>query len=320
MSSLKFESALDCFGGTASVSHLLKSHGVAVTYNDQLQFNHQIGQALIANSRSRLTDEDVAMLLQRHNGVEYDDFIARTFGGVYFTKSENEWLDMMCRNIGFLRGPNKKALAYFALFQACLIKRPFNLFHRRNLYLRFARVERTFGNKRTWDKSFTTHFKRFVGEANQAVFDSGVPCSAVCYDALNVPLQDYDLVYIDTPYVRVNGSGDDYLDCYHFLEGLVDYDGWAARLDYTRKHLPFRHVPMPFVNNGSVQSIFSQLFERYADSIIVVSYRNDGIPSEEELIGLLKEVKTKVRLVRYGNYQYALSPNGNSNEILLIGT
>ena len=37
------------------------------------------------------------------------------------------------------------------------------------------------------------------------------------------------------------------------------------------------------------------------------------------MVGMLKEVKRKVTIVRYGPYRYVLSKNGESKEILLIG-
>ncbi len=42
---LKFNTVLDGFGGTASVSYLFKKMGKAVTYNDNLKFNYYIGKA-----------------------------------------------------------------------------------------------------------------------------------------------------------------------------------------------------------------------------------------------------------------------------------
>jgi adenine-specific DNA methylase len=69
-----------------------------------------------------------------------------------------------------------------------------------------------------------------------------------------------------------------------------------------------------------MSSMFDQLFRKFADSYLVVSYRSDGIPSESELIALLKKYKRKVRVEHYGQYKYVLSTNSESKEILLIGT
>jgi adenine-specific DNA methylase len=54
LSTLEFDTALDLFGGTATVSYLLKMMGKAVTYNDCLRFNYLIGLALIENDEVML--------------------------------------------------------------------------------------------------------------------------------------------------------------------------------------------------------------------------------------------------------------------------
>jgi len=144
---LSFDTALDAFGGTGVVGYWLKQKGKQITYDDILQFNYLVGLALIENNATYLTDEDVEDLLYRQPGHKYCTFIADTFKDIYYTDEENRWLDFVVQNIAMLPDPYKRALAYYALFQACLVKRPFNLFHRKNLYLRFADVERSFGNK-----------------------------------------------------------------------------------------------------------------------------------------------------------------------------
>jgi adenine-specific DNA-methyltransferase len=314
---LEFETVLDAFGGTGSVSYRFKAQGKAVTYNDHLQFNHQIGTALIENSTVRLPSETVDDLLQRHTSIAYDDFIARTFHDIYFTDAENTWLDTVVQNIRTLEDRYERALAYYALFQSCIAKRPYNLFHRKNLYMRTSDVRRSFGNKATWDKPFDEHFRSFVAEANEAVFDSGAACRAICEDALQVS-GTYDLVYIDTPYLNSRGVGVDYLDFYHFLEGIVDYPNWGARIDYGRKHRPLLRTPSPWTKPGQCVDAFEKLFNRFRDSILVVSYRSDGIPSQAELLKLLKAIKPTVKQFHFGQYQYALSTNGNSQELLFV--
>jgi adenine-specific DNA-methyltransferase len=184
--------------------------------------------------------------------------------------------------------------------------------------MRTARVRRTFGNKVTWDAPFEQHFRRFAAEVNAAVFDSGVPCQAVCRDALDVPGR-FDLVYVDPPYLNRRGVGVDYLDFYHFLEGMTDYARWGERIDHRRKHRPLRGPRSPWSDARQVHAAFGRLFERFADSILVVSYRSDGIPSVEELIALLQRYKRKVTGLRGDGYQYALSTNARSAEVLLIG-
>ncbi|MHC4176894.1 MAG: DNA adenine methylase [Planctomycetota bacterium] len=319
LDNLEFETALDAFGGTGCVSYMLKCKGKRVTYNDYLKFNHLIGLALVENSHIRLSGKDIAFALTHRPGVEYDNFIARTFVDVFFTAEEDAWLDVVCQNIPLLDGAFKRAIAYYALFQSCIIKRPYNLFHRKNLYMRTSDVERSFGNKATWDTRFEEHFRKFAHEANAAVFDSGVPCKALCHDALDVP-GEYDLVYIDTPYVSKSGVGVDYRDFYHFLEGITDYNSWPNRINGRKKHFPLVGKRSRWSDARRTCGAFSRLFDRYAESILVVSYRNDGIPSENQLVTMLQRVKKNVQVLHFGGYKYVLSKNDKSKEILLIGT
>ncbi len=315
----RFASVLDAFGGTGSVSYMLKGHRKEVTYNDYLSFNHHIGTALIENKRERLTSDDVLLLLKQDVNYTYDNFIERTFHDIYFTHEENQWLDMMSQNIARLNGTYKQAIAYYALFQSCISKRPYNLFHRKNLYMRTAEVKRGFGNKATWDKPFAEHFREFVQEANESVFDSGVDCKAVCHNALDIP-GHFDLVYIDTPYINKKGVGVDYCDFYHFLEGITDYPEWSNRVNYNRKHHPLLSRESLWSSPKTVHEAFRRLLRKHADSILVVSYRSDGMPSEQELIRLISEVKRDVTCLHFGQYKYVLSTNTDSKELLLIGT
>ncbi len=316
---LDFTTCLDAFGGTGAVAYRLKQAGKRVTYNDLLRFNYYIGLALIENKEVRLSPQEVDWLLRRHPGVAYPRFVQDNFHDIYFTDQENAWIDQTITNVRQLADPYKSALAFFALCQACIIKRPYNLFHRKNLYIRFAEVERSFGNKATWDRPFEEWFRLFALEANRAVFDNGQSNRALNFDALEVPGQ-YDLVYIDPPYISMRGAAVDYLAFYHFLEGLTMYDEWGQHVDRSSKHLRLKPQPGEWTDKKRIKAAFERLFGRYRESILVVSYRSDGIPSESELASLLQRYKRQVRVEHFGQYKYVLSTNTKSKEILLIGT
>lgn len=314
---LPCDTALDAFGGTGCVSHTLKGKGVQVTYNDLLRFNYLIGVALIENDHIRLSAEDVDWILAEHDAITYPSFIADTFQDIYFTDEENRWLDRVSTNIRHLENHYKQALAYFARFQACIIKRPYNLFHRKNLYLRTADVERSFGNKTTWDTPFQTWFRQFVSEANEAVFSNGRSNRAFNQDAFEIDPTPYDLVYIDPPYVSANGTGVDYLSFYHFLEGMVDYENWPQRIDHRTKHRKLKHKKSVWADKNRIHGAFDRLFAHFADCILVVSYRENGIPAPEELKKLLQRHKGRVDELHTHDYQYVLS-NGTTKELLFI--
>jgi len=318
LTDLHFTSVLDAFGGTGVIAHAFKKKGKRVTYNDALAFNHQIGVALIENDAATLSEGDVKNAMTFQKGISYDNFIERTFEDIYFTCRENAWLDVTAQNIRKVRCRFKRALLYYALFQSAMIKRPYNLFHRKNLYMRTASVQRSFGNKATWDRPFADHFAKFASEANTAIIDGHGTCDATCGDAINIE-REFDLVYIDPPYVNRSGTGVDYHHFYHFLEGLVRYNEWPALIDMASKHRRMRVENNPWCDRSRNGEMFSKLFERFSESTLVVSYRSDGTPTIGELKKRLQKVKRKVRVIEGKKYQYALSTNRRSREVLLVG-
>jgi adenine-specific DNA methylase len=319
---LRFDSVLDAFGGTASVSYAFKRTNKQVIYNDLLSSNYHTGLALVENSSHTLSEEEVSWITTKHKEIDYPTFIAHTFSEIYYKDRENEWLDMAVTNIFRIRNPYKRSLALHALFQCCMMKRPFNLFHRRNLYIRLANVKRKFNNKVTWEKPFKTLFEHFAKEASACVFDNGHENLALNYDALKIPkAKTYDLVYIDPPYISENGKTVNYFTFYHFLEGLCSYRKWPKMIDYESIN---RCLVARNNSWGSdvekVDGLFDKLFRRFQDSILLVSYRSPGIPSEHTLRILLEQFKRKVTVKRRA-HKYALSkPGRKCFEVLFVAS
>ncbi len=313
---IDFSSALDVFGGTGVVGYYLKQNSKQVFYNDYLKSNYYIGVALIENNDVRLNDLEIEKLLKKESKYYYSSFIAKTFKDVYYTDEENQWLDIVVQNIKRMGNNYKKALAYYALCQACLVKRPFNLFHRKNLYLRFAEVRRTFGNKTTWDRPFEKHFMDFVREINYLVYDNGKENKAYNLNVFEIK-GEFDLVYIDPPYTSSKGVSVDYKNFYHFLEGLVNYEKWGSMIDHRTKNKRFHSDNNPWNNRLKIRRQFRELFEKFRNSILVVSYRYDGIPSIQQIESDIKLFKKDVRVYTFENYKYVLS-NTRTSEVLLV--
>jgi adenine-specific DNA-methyltransferase len=327
---LKFNTVLDGCGGSASVSYLLKRMNKSVTYNDNLKFNHTIGKALIENHTEIFTNEDVENLL--NSNLESSDLINRIFKDVYYLENENLWLDAM--SFGILNMNHyigqvldyKKSIAYYALFQACLIKRPFNLFHRNNLNIRTANVKRNFGNKATWEKDFSETFRNFITEANTMVFNSQRPCISLNESIFELPNINYDLVYLDPPYINREGTNEtaNYLRCYHFLEGLVNYGQWENMIDYKTSNFRLRDLQKETnFNRDNIHKSFELLIEKFRRSKIVISYKKGGMPSIDFIVKVMRNYKRNV-YTRSQHYIYALNKqNGDAQknrEVLIIGT
>ena len=316
---IPFQSVLDVFGGSGSVSLLFKRYGKQVSYNDLMKFNQIIGTAIIENDSVTVTPQDINGVLQFSNN-NYPDFIQKQFAGIFFLDEENAWLDKVVKNIGEVEDKFKRAILLSSLFQACLAKRPFNLFHRANLNIRVASVERTFGNKTTWERPFPELLKRYVAEYNKAVFANGRENRVIGgYDSLVAP-NGVDLVYIDPPYFSRSAShGTNYMTFYHFLEGLSDYRSWPEKIKSSlgkTKRIPDTEEISRFVRKSQIVSSFEKLLSRYKDNIIVLSYQSNGIPTKDEIISMLQDLGKKVT-VYSRTHRYALSSQSDE-ELLFI--
>jgi len=316
---LEFDTVLDIFGGSGIFSYFAKKKNKTVTYNDIFKFNYLIGKALIENNRCTLTPEDFVNLTIPRAGINYNRIVESNYDNIYFTQEENRIIDIVVQNIQFLN-IDDKPFAYYVLFQACLIKRPFNLFHRKNLSLRLNHTTSNFGNKKTWERSFEELFFKFSQELLTFVFDNERNNLSVNYSALNCPI-NADLVYIDPPYFSLNGSHVSYHSRYHFLEGLANYDSFEQFISNQKAN---KEV---LINNNTefeVKSSFiddlTNLVRQHQNSIIAISYCSPGFPEIDDIANIIRTYKQHCQVKNLGDYSYALNRNNiGKREFLIIG-
>ena len=316
---------LDLFGGSGVVSYLFKKQGARIIYNDYLKFNWWIGKALIENSGRELKESDVESLLEEKETRNYPTFIRTTFRNYYYTDDENRWLDIVSGNIRHLRKESKKAAAYYALFQSCLIKRPWSLFNRMNLSFRLAEVQRNFNNKTTWDTSFETMFRRFCDEINQVAFNNNHEHIVLNKNAEDLSFdlmeQKPTLVYIDPPSGRTQSGLLDYLRLYHFLEGLANYPKWHELIDYESNNSRLKSRRNSWNDPAELKSAWKKCIQSFKDTTIVVSYRSPGFPKLSWIKEVLKSQKQNVEVyTQNGLSRIVTSTNQNPeiNEHILI--
>lgn len=312
----KFETVLDAFSGSAAVSYLFKAMGKSVTSNDFLRFSFHTAQACIANSSILVSDSEIEKLLAVHDAPE--DFILRTFAGLYFSDEENEFLESVSAHIREMTCPSKQSIAYAAIVRACLRRRPRGIFT-------YTGVRYEDG-RRDLQMSMEQQFRGAITLFNQAIFDNGRRHYALNQNIFEIPKDaQFDLVYLDPPYVSPL-SDNDYTRRYHFVEGLTRYwEGLEIVEATTTKK--FRRFPSLFDSKTTVHHAFSSLFERFQDSIIAVSYSSNGIPSKEELTALLRQYKRTVKVYEFdhrysfGTHSHKIGDNQNEvKEFLFVGS
>lgn len=318
---LEFDTVLDGFGGTGSVSYLFKRMGKEVTFNDILLSNYQTGIAIIENDDIKLNKNDINYLLHE-NGFDYPTFIQKTFEGIYYLNNENEWLDIVIHNTYMLSEKyegdllrKKQALAFHVLFQACLAKRPYNLFHRSNLYMRLADVKRSFSNKKMWDTPFDKLLIKFYNEISDKIFSNKRHNIAKCENILKVGGGKYDLIYLDPPYIKSKQHIPiDYNGLYHFLEGIMDYYNWRGKIDWTKKNKPLIKNKS-YWDKNSIETNFDKIFDNFQDAIIVLSYGEPGYPPIETIKELLYQYKNTVE-IKKREYTYKLNHSNKNGDKL----
>lgn len=304
---LKFDSVLDLFGGTGTFAYKAKLENKQVKYNDIFKFNHLIGKALIENNTIKLTNKDILFLITKHENINYKYYIEENYQNIYFLDDENKLIDIIVQNINYLKNNIKKSMAYYALFQTTLIKRPFNTFHRKNLSLRTRDVKRTFGNKVTWEKDLVETFQKFCLDINSYIFSNQKKNKSFNSSALKCEASA-DLIYIDPPYISEKGSHVDYHSRYHFLEALVNYDDFVEYINHNKNNKEVRiNKSKEFESKESTYDDIEKIIYKYRDKVIVFSYRNKGIPSMEELENIFKKYKKSCKKYTLKNHSYALN-------------
>jgi len=320
---LEFNTVLDVFGGTAIFSYYSKVKGKNVIYNDIFTFNTLIGRKLIEQTSNELTYDHAVALLQPLPNRIYLNTIQENFEGIYFTNEENAQIDIFIQNANALENDNQRLSAYYLLFQSCIIKRPYNLFHRNNLSMRLNYNGGNFGNKKTWERPFDELFSRFISELDEFTFDNGQVNRAVNSSALNCN-EVADLVYIDPPYFSSKGSHTTYHSKYHFLEGLANYAEIVNNINLEKNNKEIIiNKSEEFERPARFLHDLEQLILNHINSIIVISYRNNGVPSIQEITNLLIQCKPgcQVHTIDLGMYGYALNKSNKvNNEFLIIGT
>ena len=307
--------ALDAFGGTGAVSHLLSQLGWNVTYNDVYQFNTISARALFSSKTVRLSVAGVESILRAVK--PHPGFIHATFAGLYFTDEENAWLDGFMTALANVELACKDLLLH-CLFQACLKKRPYNLFHRANLKLRQSQVEVTFGNRTTWEKSFAEHILSTFEEVQR--MQRGL-CGSVRVTAgrsADDIAPSYDLVYLDPPYFKRTQTTESYLSRYHFLEGLARYEEWPFLIDSGDRLRRIKASAVSeWTDKTSITRNIAALIQTHRKAKFALSYVSGEHPSEAELYALFCDNFNRVRLSRRA-YGRALSKQ-KFFELLLIG-
>jgi len=292
--------ALDAFSGSGVVSYLLKRQGFQVHSNDYLGFPATVAKASVVNQTSRLSTLDV----KRITGSAADNrsFITDTFRGVFFDVEDLTFLDSAWSHIDRMTG-YKRALAISALCLSAARKQP------RGVFTISGDLSHYDDGRRDLHIPLRQHFIERVEEYNQAVF-SGPRCTATALEVTDLNQRPYDIVYLDPPYAPPHDDND-YTKRFHFLEGLSRYWQGDTIMEQTKTKKLTKRITK-FSTKRTIEEGFRDLFKRFHDSTIVLSYSSNALPDLDSLLSLLGEFKDEVQVkaiehkYHYGTHATAL--------------
>lgn len=313
VSQFNVNTVVDLFSGSGVVGYMLKSQGKAVVSNDYMAMSATFTKAMIENNTVTLPLEEAKELLVAHK--ESDHFVATTFKGLYYSDEENDLIDTLRTNIAAMRDQYKQAIAMTSLIRACLKKRPRGIFtytgHRYD------------DGRQDLKKSLAQQFLESVDAVNKSIFDNGKSNFSKHGDAMDLKVENADLVYIDPPYYSPL-SDNEYVRRYHFVEGLArDWKGVEIQEHTQTKK--FKSYPTPFSTRKGAADAFDKLFKKFANSILVVSYSSNSQPTQDEMVAIMAKYKEHVEVIpidykySFGNQSDAKTHRNTVQEYLFVG-
>lgn len=312
-SQFNVDTVVDLFSGSGIVGYMFKSQEKSVISNDYMAMSATFTKAMVENNTVTLPLEGAKQLLVAHK--ESDHFVSTKFQGLYYTDEENDLIDTLRTNIAAIRDPYKHAIAMTALIRACIKKRPRGIFtytgHRYD------------DGRKDLQKSFADQFLDAVEVVNNAVFDNGKVNRSKHGDAMDLQVEQADLVYIDPPYYSPL-SDNEYVRRYHFVEGLArDWKGIEIQEHTQTKK--FKSYPTPFSTRKGAKDAFDKLFKKFANSILIVSYSSNSLPTQDEMVAIMAKYKQHVEVIpidykySFGNQNEAKTHRNSVQEYLFVG-
>ncbi|MFQ3598213.1 MAG: DNA adenine methylase [Chloroherpetonaceae bacterium] len=308
------ERAIDGFAGSQSVAFLFKQHGLEVLTNDFLLFNHQIGLALIENSREKLEKSDVDMLLRENPAA--GTLMEELFAGVFFEEHEARFLDSFRANVEQLGSDCKKALA-FAIMNRSLTRKVIMGHFAHNQALSYAANPARVKRNPSIARPIAEIFKSLVPEYNHAVFDNGKQNRSFNANILELlpHIDRADLIYLDPPYTD---SHADYQAFYHLLETFTR--AWRDKkfINSTKRYAP--PFWSGFDKKTEVLDSFAKLFELASEiPHWLISFNDRSYPSVEELRRLIMRYKeVQVEAKPYVSSRGGKGSVAGSHEVLFV--
>lgn len=308
----------DIFSGTACVARYFKKDYQIIS-NDLLYFSYAIQRATVKNQSvpsfqklRSLTKKDPFVYLAELDHMRYH-FKTQPFIYEQYSPNDNN-------NRQYLTNENALRIDMF--------RQTLNDWHKEGLidedeffYLLAGIVEAV-----PWVSNIAGTYGAYLKHWDKRAFKTIAPVQYPVYDnakdnqCFNRNANDLiksisgDILYLDPPY-----NGRQYISNYHLLETIARYDNPSiSGVTGTRKE---EHYFSDYCKKTKVLETLRFLVADADFKFIVLSYSNEGIMAEEEIVNLLSEAGNKkslqIQRIPYRRYKRTIEPETSDlNELI----
>ena len=94
-------------------------------------------------------------------------------------------------------------------------------------------------------------------------------------------------------------------------------------MQWHTKTKKFKSYPTPFSTRAGTEAAFDAIFSKMQNSIIMVSYSSNSLPTRDEIVALMKKYKSGVDVIEVDHrYSFGTQHRSNKNavqEYLFVG-
>ena len=107
------------------------------------------------------------------------------------------------------------------------------------------------------------------------------------------------------------------------IKTLCDWKGVEIQQHTQTKK--FKSYPTPFSTRKGAADAFDRLFKKFANSVLIVSYSSNSLPTQDEMVALMAKYKEHVEVIpvdyrySFGNQGDAKTHRNSVQEYLFVG-
>lgn len=264
----------DAFAGTGTVGFFFRQQGHKVIANDIQYYSYVINKNLIENPVLQLDKLDYLNNLEPVEGFIYQNYCAGSGSGrVYFSDENGKRCDAIRQEIERLKTHGEISENEYFAYLAALVEAVDKVANTAAIYGAFLKKL-----KRSAQRPFKLKQIPTSNEIAGEVYNSDS----------NVLINDIsgDVLYLDPPYNLRQYSSN-----YHILETIAKYDNPEIRGKTGLRETASQNSK--YASIRTVAAEFEDLIKNAKFKVIVLSYNNEGLMSEDTI----REIMSK-----YGTY------------------